>query len=203
MGHSSDATLPSPLPAPLSDPLREFRPLILVLAVGSVVFAAREAANQKYSFSQTIYSPYLWCAYALGLGASFALFIILPRRPTKAIYLRSFRNDPMTGKLRTVVQATLGSRFRLSGIRDPRRRLSQTSRYFLTGIFLARYCIPKYMNLEAGPDWKARLWRSLGDADCADRRERIDALRHRGGLPSLLMSRSGADTRRVRQTPRH
>src|SRR5262249_14065547 len=29
------------------------------------------------------------------------------------------------------------------------------------------YLSPRFMNLEAGPDWKARLWRSLGQARCA------------------------------------
>src|SRR5262249_32626103 len=33
--------------------------------------------------------------------------------------------------------------------------------------FVFRYCTPKLMNLEAGDDWKSRLWASLGDARCA------------------------------------
>lgn len=33
-------------------------------------------------------------------------------------------------------------------------------------VFVFRYSTPKYMNLEAGNDWKERLWRSLGYARC-------------------------------------
>jgi hypothetical protein len=105
------------------------------------------------------------------LAASFTLLLctywLLPRQATNAIYLRSFRNDAATGPLRAVAQAALGPAFRLSGIRDPRRRWPALIRHLLYILFLIRYAQPKYMNLEAGPDWKARLWRSLGEARCA------------------------------------
>ena len=56
----------------------------------------------------------------------------------------------------------------LSIVGDPRypcRRRSGWD-YLAYTIFLLRYCTPKFMNLEAGADWKKRLWRSLGDAKC-------------------------------------
>src|SRR5262249_39087474 len=97
----------------------------------------------------------------------FAVRRILPRRLTNAFYLRSFRNDPATWPVRKAIQRALGRRFRLSGIRDPRRRWNPLFRMLLTVVFCFRYATPKYMNLEAGNDWKARLWRSLADARCA------------------------------------
>ena len=95
------------------------------------------------------------------------LWSILPGRTVNAFYLRSFRNDPATWPCRKAAQAALGRRFRLSGIRDPRRRGPRVLRYMDVFLFAIRYCTPKFMNLEAGADWKARLWRSLGDARCA------------------------------------
>ncbi len=110
-------------------------------------------------------------AYLAALAGVFAVllctFRLLPRKATNAIYLRSFRNDATTGSLRSAAQAALGQAFRLSGIRDPRRRWPALIRHFLYILFLIRYAQPKFMNLEAGRDWKARLWRSLGQARCA------------------------------------
>src|SRR5262249_23118583 len=84
-----------------------------------------------------------------------------------AFYLRSFRNDRKSWPIRYVIQAELGRNFRLSGIRNPSRRIPLVLRFLMFAVFLFRYSTPKYMNLEAGRDWKARLWRSLGDARCA------------------------------------
>ena len=110
-------------------------------------------------------------ATTVAIGASFTLlfcaFCILPRRATNAFYLRSFRNDAATGPLRIAAQAALGPAFRLSGIRDPRRRWPPLIRHMFYVLFMVRYAHPKFMNLEASSDWKARLWRSLGAARCA------------------------------------
>jgi hypothetical protein len=106
-------------------------------------------------------------AFAASFTLLLCLFRILPRRATNALYLRSFRNDAETGSLRIAAQAALGRAFRLSGIRDPRRRWPALIRHLLYILFLLRYAQPNFMNLEAGPDWKARLWRSLGEARCA------------------------------------
>ena len=99
------------------------------------------------------------------------LWLILPNRKTNAFYLRSFKNDAATLPIRVAAQSALGNDFRLSGIRDPRRRLSSfhqllssTVRMF---VFILRYSSPKYMNLEAGGDWKIRLAASLAQARCS------------------------------------
>jgi hypothetical protein len=106
-------------------------------------------------------------AFLVG-GLPMLLFIwsLLPNRDTNALYLRSFSNDRQSWPVRKAAQSALGRTFRLSGIRDPRRRLSFLDYVSLT-LFLLRYCTPKFMNLEAGQDWHARLWRSLADVRCA------------------------------------
>lgn len=100
------------------------------------------------------------------MGPVLLIWLILPARRTNAFYLRSFRNDPATWPRRKAAQRALGSKFRLSGIRDPRRRRSLLD-WLGWGFFVLRYATPRYMDLEAGFDWKRRLWRSLADARCA------------------------------------
>ena len=238
MEHPTEPALPAPLPRPLSDPLRRYRWVLLVILslfwvtvvavivglllpdVGKVREAAArtQAQNNLKQFAgaarqfhpddaaglplfandpadrvdpglhaddaagtQVLYNlKQAWARreWALRDTAAVAAFVafftvllctffLLPRRATNAIYLRSFRNDATTGALRTVAQAALGPAFRLSGIRDPRRRWPALIRHLLYMLFLIRYAQPKFMNLEAGRDWKARLWRSLGEARCA------------------------------------
>lgn len=159
--------LPNPLPRPLSDPLRMYRRLLAFLVLpGLWVHIIVQWLLPKVDET----TPAQLAEHA----ATAALFIlllctraILPNRATSAIYLRSFRNDATTGRLRTVAQQSLGSGFRLSGIRDPRRRWPWLIRHIFYILFLIRYAQPKFMNLEAGDDWKSRLWRSLGEARCA------------------------------------
>jgi hypothetical protein len=37
----------------------------------------------------------------------------------------------------------------------------------MTYVFCFKYATDRYMNLEAGDDWIARIWRSMGEASCA------------------------------------
>jgi hypothetical protein len=102
-----------------------------------------------------------------------------PRRPTDLFYLRSFRNDSVTWPIRVAIQDVIGSRWRLSGIRDPdRRQISNVDR-FTTVTIAMKYCTPRYMDLEAESDWRARLWNSLMKAqgaviDIADLTQFVD-----------------------------
>src|ERR1017187_6044913 len=77
-----------------------------------------------------------------------------------AIYLRAFRTDKSTAALRTRLAAVLGTDFRLSGIRPPKEKSSAFLRFLLPGIVAMRYAGSKFMELEAGDDWMARLWRT-------------------------------------------
>ncbi len=152
-------------PRPLRDPLRGFRlflgwGLLLQLAVLSVPLGELATSDEPF-----------WMVWLLQmllvLPVTAFVWRVLPNRVTNAFYLRSFRNDRHTWPVRKAAQAALGRGFRLSGIRDPRRRWPPVLRILAFVIFVFRYSTPKFMNLEAGDDWKARLWRSLGDARCA------------------------------------
>jgi hypothetical protein len=160
----------SNLPRPLADPLRVLRKvlgwlILLNLVVAVVLVFGVEPPEGAPVWNEDVAFRLVWVLLPMPLF--FAIRSILPRRLTNAFYLRSFRNDPATWPVRKAIQRALGSDFRLSGIRDPRRRWNPLVRMLLTVIFCFRYATPKYMNLEAGDDWKARLWRSLADARCA------------------------------------
>jgi hypothetical protein len=157
---------PKELPQVLSDPLREFRLLIFLLALGQLVWMWRIADTADPVVAFTTYDALAVFFACVMNGLGWTLFVILPWRAPNALFLRSFRTDPDTNRMRGHIQSALGFRYRLSGIRDPRKRLSQIARFFLTAIFLVRYCIPKYMNLEAGHDWKLRLMSSFDETRC-------------------------------------
>lgn len=89
---------------------------------------------------------------------------LLPDRPTDVLYLRSFRTDIDTADIRTSLERAFGDGIRVSGIREPRRRWPAVLRFMSYLVFTFRYAHPRYMNLEAGSEWKGRLWRSLGEA---------------------------------------
>lgn len=157
-----------PLPPRLSDPLVSLRNLIL----GLIIIAVLSIAFTRF-IPQSMYRPLIdWVI--MGLTTSIALaallwpiLLVLPFRRTNALYLRAFANEVSTSKLRLVLQKELGRGFRLSGIRDPKRRSPLFLRSLTVFIFCFRYSTVRHMNLEAGQDWLPRLWRSLGDARCA------------------------------------
>lgn len=84
-----------------------------------------------------------------------------PRRPTDIFYLRSFKNDSNTWPIRVAIQSAVGGKLRLSGIRDPKKRSRTAAERFYPLFVAMRYCTPRFMDLEAGDDWRARLWNSL------------------------------------------
>lgn len=164
------------MPKPLGDPLRTLgvalgvisRILCVVVVLGFVGIYFMIPEESRGDVANMVFIWFMMFGSVMAVIPILAfLRRILPRRRTEAIFLRSFRNDPETWRLRTAVQDALGPDLRLSGIRDPRRRWPLPLRIVLLFFFALRYSTPRYMNLEAGPDWKARLWRSLGDARCA------------------------------------
>jgi len=86
---------------------------------------------------------------------------LIPHRDPDVFYLRSFRRDRDTPRLRRILQREFGSGVRVTGIRDPRRRAFPLLRYLSIFPFILKYGTTRYLNLEAGDDWKPRLWRSL------------------------------------------
>ena len=158
--------LPGVLPAPLADPLRAVWWFYLALLfpaaalVGYEVASASEASNQMQAEKNWL-APVLFCS---GFLFVFGVWLTLPRRQVDIVYLRAFGNDTATAGIRTDLNVAFGRGIRVSGIRDPRRRWPFFLRFMNTALFALRYATPKYLNLEAGDNWKARLWRTLGQA---------------------------------------
>jgi Protein of unknown function (DUF1559) len=162
---NSEGVLASPAGPQIQDHFK--RPADVWNSEGGVASAAGAQSQDHFKMKRTLRDTAESAAVAALLTFLLCTLCLLPRKATNAFYLRSFRNDAATGSLRSAAQAALGSAFRLSGIRDPRRRWPALIRHLLYILFLIRYAQPKFMNLEAGRDWKARLWRSLGEARCA------------------------------------
>lgn len=130
---------------PLTDPLRILAALFVIDAVLLTIVGM--ATGRLSSFGLAC----LW--FGLGL-------LIAPSGKPNAIYLRAFRTDKSTAELRAKIAAILGSEFRLSGIRPPRKRTSVFMRFLSPNFFALRYAGSKFMELEAGDDWMARLWKT-------------------------------------------
>lgn len=145
---------------PLSDPLMTVKPWLKGLGWLSLV------------------SGVLLCALFLGTGDGEALHVgglqllsagliavvvllALPRRRPDIFYLRSFRKDRDSYLIRDMIEVALGADLRLAGIRDPKRRMPLILRPLLMTVMMLQYAGARYLNLEAGDDWKARLWCSL------------------------------------------
>jgi type IV pilus assembly protein PilA len=131
---------------PLADPLRI---IAILFFIGAPVIAIRCWQTQGG-----------WGATAMACSLlSFAL-LIAPSGKTNAIYLRAFRTDKSTARVRAELAGILGPEFRLSGIRPPKEKSSVFLRYFLPSLVALKYAGSKFMELEAGDDWMARLWKT-------------------------------------------
>lgn len=130
----------------LSDPLRNLTWVTIALALFSGLMTW--PASGKWA--------------ALGTACSILSFAILitPHGRPNAIYLRAFRTDPATAALRAELAVILGPGFRLSGIRPPREKSSLLMRVLAPGWVALKYAGSKFMELEAGDDWMARLWKT-------------------------------------------
>lgn len=140
---------------PLADPLRTFA---WFLVLSGAISALALALVAEHTIGE------LWPGLQTGLGLAFTLcggaLLIAPGRKPNAIYLRAFRSDRETARLRLKLAAILGPEYRLSGIRPPRKKSSKLARFLFPGFVALRYAGSKYMDLEAGDDWMARLWRT-------------------------------------------
>lgn len=145
---------------PLSDPLLSIKPWLkglgwLSLASGVLLSALFLSTGD----GEALYVGGLQFLSA-GLIAVVVL-LALPRRPPDIFYLRSFRRDRDSYLIRDLIEVALGAELRLAGIRDPKRRMPMILRPLLMTVMMLQYAGARYLNLEAGDDWKARLWRSL------------------------------------------
>jgi type IV pilus assembly protein PilA len=131
---------------PLADPLRIFAILLVVVAAVEAIVGLATGA---------VLSALGAACFSSGLA-----LLIAPWGKPNAIYLRAFRTDKSTAELRGEIAAILGPDFRLSGIRAPRERTWVFLRFLLPLYFAFRYAGSKFMELEAGDDWLARLWKT-------------------------------------------
>jgi len=168
------------LPRPLLDPLFWGRGLIrrrwfFRFCIGLFLLSMILISFQGFSKDEddswvTLFIASIFGAVMLAIGLVplwVLLVYLLPKKPADALFLRAFRKDADNWPLRKSVIAGLGPTFRPSGIRSPQRRWPAFMRGAWYLLFLIRYCSPRYMSLEAGDDWKARLWRSMSDARCS------------------------------------
>ena len=132
---------------PLADPLR----VVTIATVGNAVIAVLVS----------VATGRVWNGLAVACLLLALALLIAPSGKPNAVYLRAFRTDKSAAELRAEIAAILGPDFRLSGIRPPRERTSVFMRFFLSGVFALRYAGSKFMDLEAGDDWMARLWRTF------------------------------------------
>lgn len=138
---------------PLADPVRVITILSLVGAFLIAIVYALVSVPRQGLFG-------LFMALSLASGALSCAILVGPWGRPNAIYLRAFRTDRSTAKLRAELAAILGPGFRLTGIRPPRKKSSVFMRFWLPGLVALRYAGSEFMELEAGDDWMARLWKT-------------------------------------------
>lgn len=157
---------------PLADPGRLIARLMAaaggVLVLLSVVLAIVNTALFGTVAAIVALAVLLPAAGLLGVG-----LLALPSGKPNAIFLRAFRTDRGTARLRVELAAVLGPDYRLSGIRPPKKKLSLFLRFLMPGLVALRYAGSKFMELEAGDDWMARLWKTYQQTrlvfiDCRD-----------------------------------
>jgi len=157
----------APLPRRLADPLFFLYPF--VLATTQLYFILSVSDSLK-SYFMLINSRENYFLFSLGYNGALFSFLLLilnltqPKLQTNALYLRSFRKDSESEYVREHIEIAIGPDYRLSGIRDPKKRIHPTLRPLLNVVMSLRYAGARFLNLEAGDDWIARLWRSIGDS---------------------------------------
>lgn len=163
---------PLSLTKPLADPGRLTARLMAgaggVLVLLGVVFAIMNTALVGPAAAISALAILAPAAGLLGVG-----LLAHPSGKPNAIYLRAFRTDRATTRLRVELAAILGPGYRLSGIRPPKKKTSLFFRFLVPGLVALRYAGSKFMELEAGDDWMARLWKTYQQTrlvfiDCRD-----------------------------------
>ena len=152
-----------PMPRKLGDPLLRVKPFIFILnilvLIGVIGLIADAIQNKQGAILSLAGISIVSASFFLAL-----LIIAFPKRRTNAIYLRSFGKDSESKVIREHIEVVLGPDYRLSGIRDPRRRVPHIIRPIALAYMALKYAGARYLNLEAGNDWKARIWSSFRDA---------------------------------------
>lgn len=169
----------------LFDPLRLFTKIMLICGVINLLLLPL-----WFLMDLALGSNFLGQRAAAGFLITFGGYAItVPRGRTNAFYLRSFATDRRTHAFRVALEIGLGSDFRLSGIRSPRRAWPDLLKGAAGGFALLRYAGGRYMELEAGRGWMGRLLASLVHARIAfvDLRELTDNVRREAVLTFLCL----------------
>lgn len=105
-------------------------------------------------------------AFIAFFSAAMAVWLLLNKgKRIPVIYLRAFRIDQRSPRLQALLKAALGNRFRLSGIRPPRKRLSVWLQPFAQLWMALRYAGSQHFEFVAEDhNWMARLLASYARA---------------------------------------
>jgi hypothetical protein len=151
----------------LFDPLREMRQIVLYFLIPVTLL---QLLVSVLAFARVLPSDTCLTLVAVDvrywplLLSMIPVLLLLPRNRPDVLYLRSFRLDDGNTELTDKLQHALGSSVRITGIRSPRVRMPLVLRYLAMIVFVLRYTNGRHQNLEAGPDWKRRLYHTINQA---------------------------------------
>lgn len=152
---------------PLADPLRVASRLItliaLLLFLGAVSPLWRNELSGVERDVQIVFAWFLILpAIMMILGYD---LLFRENRRTPVFYLRAFRSDKSARKVRSLLAAAIGPKYRLCGIREPRARAGSFTRRFSGVTTGLRYLGSDQFELEAASrNWIARLLASYAHA---------------------------------------
>ena len=152
---------------PLSDPVKSFARavgfgmlLCLLGGANQLLFLLILVSKDRMSLAAGGMMILTW-AILLSFVISLPLgmwLLLRTRKRAAVIYLRAFRSDRSARRLRSLLKAALGSQFRLSGIRQPRKRSTLFIRLFTQALTALKYVGSEHFELEAEDhNWMARL----------------------------------------------
>jgi len=165
-----------PMPRKLADPLLTAKPYYFFLNFSIDIFLIMFVVLGFY-FGNGRMGVSTAGFIIVSMAMYIALYIVaFPKIPTNALYLRNFSKDKSSEDVREHIEVMLGKDFRLSGIRDPRKRINLVFRPLIISYMALQYAGARFLNLEAGNDWKARIWSNFRDIKIAfiDLRELTD-----------------------------
>ena len=142
---------------PLSDPVRLLANILLVAMFLGIVALVIDFLRTE---DKSTVIPVVLIISALFISApALGMWLLLSAaNRTPAIYLRAFRTDRPAHRLRSLLKAALGSRYRICGIRPPHERSSWLVRIFGSNFLALRYIGSERFELEAEDhNWMARL----------------------------------------------
>jgi general secretion pathway protein G len=154
---------------PLSDPVRSFANIVLFwIYFGALILAFFVATSswlaiQKRNGGNSSEGIVLGAGIFAGLIGMIAgplgfWLLLAPANRAPIVYLRAFRSDRPARRLRSLLKAALGNRFRLCGIRPPHQRSNRLQRFFARRLTALHYIGSEYFELEAEEhNWMARL----------------------------------------------